>query len=123
MAVNYRDMGIRIRKKREESGLSQAELAERAQLSTQHISNVENARSKIGLEKLVTIANVLDSSVDELVCGSIKRGRTVYNSEIAELLEDFSDTELRMLPDVMKYMKYFYQSVKSDLEQEKGPDR
>ena len=113
-------MGIRIRKRREESGLSQAQLAEKADISAQHVSNVENARSKVGLEKLVAIANVLDSSVDERVCGSIKRGRTVYNSEIAELLEDFSDMEIKMLPDVLRHMKYFYKSVRDSLEDEKN---
>ena len=50
MAVDYRDMGSRIRKKRKSCGLTQIELAEKAQVSTQHLSNVENARSKIGLE-------------------------------------------------------------------------
>lgn len=113
-------MGIRIRKRRESCGLSQAQLAERAEISTQHVSNVENARSKIGLERLVAIANVLDSSVDELICGSIKRGRTVYNSEIAELLEDFTDMEIKMLPDVLRHVKYFYKSVKDSLEDEKN---
>ena len=59
MTVDYRDLGIRIRKKREKQNLSQAALAARVQLSTQHISNVENAKSKIGLDKLVSIANAM----------------------------------------------------------------
>lgn len=118
MAVDYRDLGIRIRTKREESGMSQAELAGKAQLSTQHISNVENARSRIGLEKLVDIANILDCSLDELICGSIKKGRSVYNSEIAELIEDFSDTELRVLPEFLKNMNYFYKLMEKNIRKE-----
>ncbi|MGN0377726.1 MAG: helix-turn-helix domain-containing protein [Suilimivivens sp.] len=118
MAVDYRDLGGRIRAKREEKGMSQAELAGKAQLSTQHISNVENARSKVGLEKLVDIANILNCSLDELVCGSLRRGRTVYNSEIAEIIEDFSDTELRVLPEFLKHMKYVYNLMESDIRKE-----
>ena len=49
--------------------MSQAELAERVDLSVQHISNIENARTKVGLEKLVDISNALDSSVDEFLFG------------------------------------------------------
>lgn len=118
MAVDYKDLGSRIRMKREENGMSQAELAGKAQLSTQHVSNVENARSKIGLEKLVDIANILDCSLDELVCGSVKSGRTVYNSEIAEMIEDFSDTEMRVLPEFLRTLNYFYKSMEKDIRKE-----
>ena len=118
MAVDYRDLGNRIRSKREIKKMSQAELASKAQLSTQHISNVENARSKIGLEKLVDIANVLDSSLDELVCGSIKTGRTVYHNEIQELIEDFTDTELRMLPGILKNLNYIYKLIEMNIREE-----
>lgn len=118
MAVDYKDLGMRIRKKREACGMSQAELAGKAQLSTQHISNVENARSKVGLEKLVEISNVLNCSLDELICGSLKKGRTVYNSEIAEIIEDFSDNELRVLPSFLRSVNYLYKLMQSDKDSE-----
>lgn len=118
LAVDYKDLGMRIRKKREERGMSQAELAGKAQLSTQHISNVENARSKIGLDKLVVISNVLNCSLDELICGSLKKGRTVYNSEIAEIIEDFSDNELRVLPNFLRSVNYLYKLMQSDKDSE-----
>lgn len=118
MAIDYRDLGRRVRAKREEKGMSQAELAEKAELSTQHISNVENARTKIGLEKLVDIANTLNCSVDELVCGSIKKGRMVYNSEIAKLIEDFSDAEIRVLPEFLKNIDRIYRLLKNSIREE-----
>lgn len=118
MAIDYKDLGMRIKRKREACGFSQAELAERAQLSTQHVSNVENARSKIGLEKLVMVANVLNSSVDELVCGSMKNGKAVYQSEIAEIIEDFSDTELRVLPNFLRNLNYAYKLLENRVKEE-----
>ena len=118
VAVDYRDLGSRIRAKREIKRMSQAELASKAQLSTQHISNVENAKSKIGLEKLVDIANILDCSLDEPVCGSIKTGRTVYHNEIQEMIEDFTDAELRMLPDILKNIKYIYKLMEMTIREE-----
>ena len=118
VAVDYRDLGSRIRAKREIKRMSQAELASKAQLSTQHISNVENAKSKIGLEKLVDIANILDCSLDELVCGSIKTGGTVYHNEIQEMIEDFTDAELRMLPDILKNIKYIYKLMEMTIREE-----
>ena len=99
--------------------MSQAELASRTELSTQHISNVENARSKVGLEKLVAIANELDCSVDELLCGSIRTGsRSVYSDEIAAIIEDFSDTEIRVLPEFLRNYNYIYQLMKHHIEEE-----
>ena len=118
MSVNYIDLGVRIKRRREELKMSQAELASQADLSTQHISNVENARSKIGLDKLVTISNVLDCSVDELLCGSMKTGsRSVYSDEIADIIEDFSDTEMRTLPEFLRYYTYIYKLLKQNLDE------
>ena len=118
MSVNYIDLGVRIKRRREELKMSQAELASQADLSTQHISNVENARSKIGLDKLVTISNVLDCSVDELLCGSMKSGsRSVYSDEIADIIEDFSDTEMRTLPEFLRYYTYIYKLLKQNLDE------
>ncbi len=118
MSVDYSDLGIRIKRRREELKMSQAELASRAELSTQHISNVENARSKIGLDKLVTISNVLECSVDELLCGSMRTGgRPVYNDEIAGIIDDFSDTEMRILPEFLKNYSYIYKLLKQDVDE------
>ncbi|MDE7446408.1 MAG: helix-turn-helix domain-containing protein [Lachnospiraceae bacterium] len=118
MSVNYIDLGVRIKRRREELKMSQAELASQADLSTQHISNVENARSKIGLDKLVTISNVLDCSVDELLCGSMKSGsRSVYSDEIADIIEGFSDTEMRTLPEFLRYYTYIYKLLKQNLDE------
>ncbi len=117
MKIDYRDLGARIKRKREGKRMSQAELASRADLSTQHISNVENARSKIGLEKLVAIADALECSVDELLCGSMKTGsRSVYSDEIADILEDFSNTEMKTLPDLLRHYNYIFKMLKSDIK-------
>lgn len=117
LAIDYRDLGKRIKRAREKKRLSQADLAAKVQLSTQHISNVENAKSKIGLEKLVSIANTLDTTVDEFLCGSVRKSRSIYNNEIAEILEDFSDTELKVLPEFLRTYNSTYRMLKHNLEE------
>lgn len=120
MKVDYRDLGARIRKKREELNIPQAELASMAGLSVQHISNVENAKTKVGLETLVNIANALGCSVDELLCGSLQAGsRAVYIDEIASVIEDFSDVEIRVLPEFLRNYNYIYKLLKNNIEKEK----
>lgn len=120
MKLDYKDLGARIKKRREELKMSQADLASAAGLSTQHISNVENARSKIGLEKLIIIANTLNCSLDELLCGSLKEGsRAVYCDEISAIIEDFSDTEIRVLPEFLRNYNYIYKLLKYNLGESK----
>ncbi len=117
MAVDYKDLGRRIRAKRKKVKLSQAELAERVDLSVQHISNIENARTKVGLEKLVDISNALCVGVDELLCESVTKSRAVYDNEIFAILENFSDAEIRMVPDLLRYYESLVSKVEKRIKQ------
>lgn len=107
MPVNYGELGTRVKKKREFLKMSQAELAALTNLSTQHISNIENAKTKVSLEKLVEIANRLDCSVDELLCDSLVQAKVIYSNEIAGLIETFSDVEMRALPEFLRSYSHF----------------
>ena len=118
MAVDYKALGLRVRAKRKTMKMSQAELAERVDLSVQHISNIENARTKVGLEKLVDISNALDSSVDEFLCESVTKSRVVYDNEMFAILENFSDTEIRMVPDLLRYYEGLVTKVEKKIKQE-----
>ena len=120
MAVDYKDLGQKIRGKRKKIKLSQAELAERVDLSVQHISNIENARTKVGLEKLVDISNVLGVGVDELLCESVTNSRAVYDNEIFEILENFSDAEIRMVPDLLLYYEKLVSKVEKQIKENQG---
>ena len=59
MSVDYVKLGIRVRIRRENLRMSQAEVASAAGISIQHVSNIENAKTKVSLERIVDIANVL----------------------------------------------------------------
>lgn len=121
--IDYEDLGIRIRKKREAAGLSQADLAAQANLSNQHISNVENAKSKIGLEKLVAIANVLEASLDELICGSVKKSRVIYQGDVADMIEEFSDVEMRVLPEYLRCFDSTYRMLENTVREESAKEQ
>ena len=105
MELSYRDLGRRVRAAREKKGITQERLAELADVGTAHISHIETARTKVSLPTLVKIANVLDVSMDELLCGSLKAGDTIYFMETALLLDDCSTEELRIIHDVLVALK------------------
>ena len=108
--IDYSDLGKRIQKARKEAKLTQIELAERVNLSFQHISNIERGETKVSLEKFVEIASVLDISTDQLLLGSGGMKRDIYIAEIAEVLSTFDKEQLKDLPKLLMdiaYMKGF----------------
>ena len=56
-----------IRKRREEVGISQTELAERSKLHRTYINNIERGKQNISIESLNRIAEALDTSIGELI--------------------------------------------------------
>ena len=65
--VDYATIGQRIREVRMQRGLTQESLADAVDLSVTYISNIENVHTKVSLPTLVTIAQVLNVSVDYLL--------------------------------------------------------
>lgn len=102
MAVDNKALGRRIRAARLKAGLSQEKLAELANVSTVHISNIESGNGNPSLAALVNIANVLAVSADELLRDSILCCRPVLLKEIADATADCSDYELRVLASILK---------------------
>ena len=62
----YKILGENIRIARVKAGLSQEQLAEKADLSRNYIGNVERAEYKITVETLVRIARALKLRVSDL---------------------------------------------------------
>lgn len=102
MAVDSKALGRRIRAARLNARMSQEKLAELADVSTVHISNIESGNGNPSLAALVNIANVLAVSADELLCDSVLHCRPVLLKEIGEATADCSDYELRVLISILK---------------------
>lgn len=67
ITIDYEKMGNRIRALRMQRNLTQESLAYMVDVNVSHISNIENAHTKVSLIVLVEIANALDSTVDYLL--------------------------------------------------------
>lgn len=65
----YRIVGETIRVERKRAGLSQEELAEKADLNRNYIGEIERAEKKITLETLQRIAKALKLRITDLVAG------------------------------------------------------
>ena len=66
----FKDYNNKIRNKlkklREQNGLSQEQLAELIDCSREHIARVENGKINLGLDNFIRLATVFNISLDEL---------------------------------------------------------
>lgn len=100
-------IGRSIKKKREDKGLTQEKLAELTGMSVAHISNIENAHTKLSLTTLILIANELDSSLDELTKNSLK----VYSFS-----HDYKRTESKKSAIIEDVVLALEKSLKTNLD-------
>lgn len=96
------NIGDRIRRKREELGMSQQELADRAGYSTRSaIAKIEKGVSDITSSKLIEIANALQTTVSYLV-----NGEKYYLNEETEKIaqEAYDNPDMKSLFDMSRKM-------------------
>ena len=92
MELDYKAIGKRIKIARIKADLKQEQLAERASLSPTHISNVETGTTKVSLSAIVSIANALGVTADDLLCDSVIHAKVRLNG----ILQNFWRTAIHM---------------------------
>lgn len=90
--LNYSNLGLKIKLLRNASGLTQDILAELVGCNTSHISNIENAHTKVSLNVLLAIANALNTSIDYLLSDQYVNSSLALDNEILRQLKT-CDTE------------------------------
>ena len=101
----YKTIGSRIREIRIKKGMSQAELAEKADLSLPVISSIENAHTKIWLITFAKIAEALEVSADDILRLNTPAPSMGYSDEFAELLNGCNQTEAEAIMAIARQMK------------------
>lgn len=70
MELDYSLIGARIKQRRKHLKLTQEKVAERVEISNQHMSNIERAISIPSTEVIMRLALALDTTPDEFLVGS-----------------------------------------------------
>lgn len=102
MIIDYCAIGKRIRKRRKSLNMTQAALAEKADLSDTNISHIERGATKLSLPSLIAIANALEVNADALLMDVVENSAEEFKSEFAGLIKDCSGNEYRMLYDICR---------------------
>ena len=101
MAIDYADIGQRIKHNRIEKGLTQEKLAEMVGIGPSHMSHLESGKTVASMDVFIALCNVLECSADELLCREIIMARPVMNSWLCELVADCDPTETKILTDIL----------------------
>lgn len=90
--MNLQNLGNKIRTERQMRGITQEQLAERADISTNFMSLIENGRN-MSVETLVKISEILGVSVDYLLTDTIELYSDKIIAQIAQSLANLNDDE------------------------------
>lgn len=105
LVVNFKLIGLRVKESRLQKRMSQAELAERTDMSVSYISHIETAKKRASLESLVRIANALEFTVDHMLNGNQTSDPAEYRIEVVRLLADCTSYEKRVIYEVASTVK------------------
>ena len=121
MVVDYIAIGNRIRKARKIKNVKQDDLAAELGLSVPYMSKIENGRAKINLQRVLDIADALGlSSVDQLLCDSIREHVATQQSDVEEILADLDATERKVLVSQMQENKVHILALRQHYSEQKG---
>lgn len=105
MELDYKAIGKRIKIARIKADLTQERLAETVEISPTHLSNIETGTTRVSLTAIVNLANALSVTVDDLLCDSVIQAKPQFEKDIAALLEDCDEYEIRMVRDMAQALK------------------
>jgi transcriptional regulator with XRE-family HTH domain len=95
-------IGNRIRKAREDKGITQEILAESMDVSNAYISKIERGRTPVNLNNLDKICAVLETTTDYILRGTNSTAEDYMRSEIIDMLEGCSPEKIKLIAQVIK---------------------
>jgi len=108
MSVNYSLVGERIAAKRKQLKMTQAELAERASLSSKYISKIESSTSRaLSIASVLLLCEALSVSPSFLLLGTDDDDPCAAYVNVAQKLKLCNDEQLR-------YVSRFIDAVSDD---------
>ena len=99
------ERGKRIREFRVKKNMSQAALADKANVSLSQISDIERGKTSMRLTTFIGIVEALQVSADVLLRTDIPEVNTLYKSEFAEVLADCTPSEIDSILKIVKEVK------------------
>ncbi|WP_028561483.1 helix-turn-helix domain-containing protein [Paenibacillus pinihumi] len=104
MSFDYTLIGKRIRKARENKGLTQEKLAEQLDVSNAYISKIERGRTPVNLERLSEICVVLEETPEYILGGTNSAANDFLRNEIIDMLEGCPPGKIKLIAQIVKHI-------------------
>lgn len=108
------EIGARIRELRIAQRMSQAELAEKSNISLPHISEIELGKSDMKLQNFIRIIEALQVSADSILRANVPSVAQLLGQEYADLLSDCTPEEIQSIVTITKQLKTTMRSHKAE---------
>jgi len=106
--LDYKEIGHNIRRYRKSCKLKQKDLAEKVNLTEQHISHIENGSTKLSLPTLVAIANALSIDCNTLLGATLVNSQEkLMKNELGKLVNRMDSKKLRFCLEFCRLLMSF----------------
>lgn len=105
--LDFKIIGSRIQKRRNEKKMTQAELAELIDTNQKHLSRIEGGYHRCTLDIIVAIAKALDVSVDYLIADYEDSSNPSTVQVIIDDIKGMTPKQLEMLQENIRTIKKF----------------
>lgn len=101
-AIDYKKIGQRIKKRRNELKLTQEQLASKLDISTYYLSKIENGKAHATLDMLSLICYQLETDLSMLITGTSTLEKSYYVSELDEIYSKASKKQMSLIIKLAK---------------------
>ncbi len=100
------ELGKRIREARNNAGLTQEVLAEKADIGVMYLGEIERGLKMPSLKIFIKLVEALDISADYLLRNEVSSGRSFVYDEITQKLEGLTPKQRKGAVDILNaYLK------------------
>ena len=112
MSINFSLIGLRIKTFRLRKQMTQAELAEKIDMSVTYVSHIERNKKHASLKSLILISDALEITVDVLLSGNQRNAPSEHIIDIVQLLDECTYCEKRFFLELAVAVKKFIMANK-----------
>ena len=103
MALDYKEIGRRVARRRKKLGLKQAEVEEKADIGCKYLSNIECGINIPSTEVIMRLAIALDTTPDEFLVGTARHEDGGWRN-VAELLRNMDEKQLNLAQSFLTWL-------------------
>ena len=104
LKMDNKRIGHRIKEIRESRGYTQEQLAEKLNLSVQHVSVIERGVKSPRLDTFIKIANILEINADYLLKDVLQVSSQLTSNELYDMLGQVPEKEKRRILEVVRVL-------------------